>query len=94
MSFKKCETFTVSEIKPKVLSEIVNKTVKLFCPEECEFSHMSVKQFLIEFVKENRVEDEKFEICVNIMANLKEILLSAKFFKKRELYEKKVGTKI
>jgi len=70
LGFRRCETLTVSEIKPKVLSEIVNKNLGHFLPNLGAMAGTTIKQFLL--------DETGFRQASQILKTIKESMISIK----------------
>lgn len=72
MTFKRSDSLVVSEIKPKVISDIVNRTVAAVAPRpHGPPDTRSVKEYLLEFVGAKNNSETDF-------ARAKEVLLAIK----------------
>lgn len=76
MTFKRSDSLIVSEIKPKVISDIVNRTVGQVVPNSTgPPDNRTVKEYLMEFVSAKNNSETDF-------ARAKEVLLAIKFLMK------------
>ena len=80
-AFKKCfktsNTVIVSEIKPKVLSEIVNLSLSNFNLFFSDQSKMTVKTFLVDYLYKSDIEAES-TVNVTTLKSIRTYMINAK----------------
>ena len=80
--FKKSETGVISEIKPKVLSDLVNRRLESFMDDMDQMSKVSVKDFLADFVSKKWVDGVMCNNSKRVLEKLRWYMLKLKYFKK------------
>lgn len=80
MSFKRSDSLVVSEIKPKVISDIVNRTVGQIAPREDQTpDSRSIKDFLLELVNGGCSGDAEFFRAREVLINIKRLMKDTKW---------------
>ena len=87
ISFRRYESFVVSEIKPKVLSEIVNKQIGHFIRNAGQWTTVSVKNFLLEFVSQKWIDSTIFTQAKNVLQSIKIHMIETKFINEQRLFD-------
>ena len=83
--FQRTEIFVVSQIKPKVLSEIVNQPLSVLLKRPNSFRDITVKTFLVDFVSKKYLDNPLFKESREILIAIKFKLLSVKFYNQSRL---------
>ena len=83
--FQRTEIFVVSQIKPKVLSEIVNQSLSVLLKRPNNFPDITVKTFLVDFVGKKYSDDLLYRESREILIAIKFKLLSVKLINKSKL---------
>ena len=79
MSFKRSDSLVVSEIKPKVISDIVNRTVGQVAPREGQAPDTrSIKDFLLELVNGGWTGDAEFVRAREVLMTIKHLMKDTK----------------
>jgi hypothetical protein len=86
MTFKRSDSLVVSEIKPKVISDIVNRTVTAVAPKPtAPTDNRTIKDYLMEFVGAKNNSDTDFARAKEVLLAIKVLMKDTKFVHKRRV---------
>lgn len=79
MTFKRSDSLVVSEIKPKVISEIVNRTVGQIAPRDGQPSDgRTVKDYLLDFVGGHLSAESEMGRAREVLTSIKRLMKDTK----------------